>query len=675
VLVTMAKIEIIGPKKFFYPVVGSLHQLGTVHLEDMSQKDRDIIVRQMIIDEKGEQAQTDLENLVVQLDGIMSAVKPEKDTSSLLVESDYYKNVWQKETPKLIEEAEVLVNELEEKARQLANRKADLELELTTIDRYMDIVEKIKPLAKQIITLEDFDTVAFLLERKYKDTLGAIREEMASLTDNKYELVSEDVDETTTAALVIFHKEFSGPVHAFLADNVNEVRLPAELRNRPFEEVSDEMKLKRSQIPGQINDIKKQLNQLSSEWYHKIKALTSAINDRIDEIQCVPQFGETDYTFVVQGWVPYKNLAETKKQLRKRFGEKVLVTQLELSHHDLEEAPVVIQNPKWARPFEIIMKIVQPPRYGTVDPTPLLAVFFPLLFGFIVGDMGYAIIIFIIASLMKRKFKKTGMEAGEAICSIFQIGAIAAFLFGILFGEFFGNLLQVLNIIKPAILPFNIKGMVHEAGSPFVKEYGKQFIGHTTLPLGREAEYLTPFLFISLGIGFVHLTAGLVIGIINTIKEKATKHMVEKIGVLLVLVGIVTITISMMFFGGNIIAGTLIILAGVGMTFYGAGFINTIVHLIEALSNLFSYMRLIALGIAGVILAYVANLLAASFAKGGDVGGIIIGILLASLLHAINIAVAAFSPTIHTIRLNVLEFFNRFYESGGKKYKPFKVRR
>ncbi len=91
-----------------------------------------------------------------------------------------------------------------------------------------------------------------------------------------------------------------------------------------------------------------------------------------------------------------------------------------------------------------------------------------------------------------------------------------------------------------------------------------------------------------------------------------------------------------------------------------------IIHIPSTISNIFSYARLMALGVAGVLLADVANQLS------GTVGSIWVGILLALFLHLINIVVHSFSSTIHSIRLNVIEFFGKFYESGGRQYKPFK---
>ncbi|RJQ31338.1 MAG: hypothetical protein C4562_06085 [Actinobacteria bacterium] len=684
-LETMAKIEIIGPKKHFYNVVSLLHQIGYLHIEDLSKKKRQdgVTIQKMAADPETEAAKEQLEDLLRRINGILETLRPSGGTKlDKSKAKDYYSNLWEKDVDGLKAEAEELVHSLEEKTREMANKKSNMELDLTSLSRYRQIMEKVEPLAKQIIDVEGFETVAFLLEQKYKDSIDIIKEEIGRITDEQFELVSEDVDENTTAAIVVFAKRYSGPVHAFLTDNVNEVRLPSELKDKSFEKVMEHIYKQSADLPKEIKKVETNLQKLTSEWYLKLKAVSSAVSDRLEEISHIPEFGATDYTFIIEGWLPLNKLDSLKKEIMGKFGERVVVNQRELSHEDIEEAPVVIKNPKIFQPFEMILRVVQPPRYGTIDPTPMIAIFFPLLFGFIVGDMGYAIVIFLVATLMKRKF--SGNVIAGSICSIFQIGASAAFIFGLLYGEFFGNLLFYFKLIKPVVLPFDIPGFVHP-NSVHASEYLEHlehlgyhvegFFGHTTLPLGRETQYLTPFLFISLGFGALHLTVGLIAGMINAFREKAKKHMLEKFGLILVLLGIVAIAVVKYVVGGtNTTLGMTALLVGVVLVFYASGPLNALEHIFGTLSNFFSYMRLIALGVAGVIMGNVANQLGAKFAEGGG-EGIIIGIILASLLHIINIVVAAFSPTIHTIRLNIIEFFNRFYEPGGKDYKPFKVRR
>lgn len=108
-----------------------------------------------------------------------------------------------------------------------------------------------------------------------------------------------------------------------------------------------------------------------------------------------------------------------------------------------------------------------------------------------------------------------------------------------------------------------------------------------------------------------------------------------------------------------------LLMAGIVLLIWGAGFMG-FMEVFGVIGNIFSYARIMALGLAGAILAGVANKLV------GSIPNIMLGIIIATLLHVINIVVGAFSPSIHALRLNFIEFFKQFYESGGKEYKPFK---
>ncbi len=646
-LVPMAKVQVIGPKRYFYDVIGTLHQLGILHIEDTSKQASvdELKLRRMAMDEKTAQLKSLLENLLIRVNGILSAIQPsEKPEGAEQVKDMYYHEYWREDTEGLRKEIDELIAELEVRARDLANKKSDLELELNSLRRYQTIVQKVAPLAKQMVALEGFETVAFLLEKKYKSLLDVIDKEMSELTKNQFEIVSTDVDEETTAAMAIFNKRYSAQVHQFLSGNVTEVRLPPELAHEPFDVALSKINDRLSELPKELGEVKKQLAEISKEWYLKLSAISEVLGDRIEEIGVVPQFAQTDFTFVITGWLPVKHLKKTEKLLRERFGERVVFAQLPVSQHELEEAPVVLENPSWAKPFEIVLKILQPPRYGTIDPTPFLAIFIPAFFGLILGDIGYGLLVFLGGLFARIKFK--GRQVAEAIGSMFMAMGISCMIFGFIYGEAFGDMPKRLGLLR------------------------ELEIGHyKVLPFERVDNMMT-LLYITIGVGVAHIMLGLVLGVINSLREKAIKHASERAGFLAILVGIL-IGLFVWFFLKMPTVGQAVLavigILGLALLIYGAGVLG-IFEVFGLFGNIFSYARIMALGLAGVILGEVANELGVHM-------GFLVGGLIALLLHAINLLVGAFSPTIHSIRLNVLEFFNRFYESGGREYKPFKARR
>jgi V/A-type H+-transporting ATPase subunit I len=644
----MTKVQVIGPKSIFYKTVGLLHQLGVLHIEDMSKKVAlsDLTLRQMSIDESSERTKNDLENLLIRVNGILSTIEPEAKKEEVeRAEAAYYREYSREDSEELVITVDELIKELEVKVRGLASRKAQLEMELSSMGKYQTIVEKVAPLAKQMIALEGFDTIAFVVERKYKKIIDLVHGELGRLTHNQFEIVAADVDEETTAALAIFNKKYSKQVHSFLDDNVTTVRLPESLADLPFDEALERIKERQVELSKEIAEVKQQLTEVSNKWYVKLQAIAFVLRDRIDELAAVTQFAQTDYTFVITGWLPKKQLSETEQVVKDEFGKRVVITELPLTHEELEEAPIVYENPSWAKPFEVVMRLMQPPRYGTVDPTPFLAIFFPAFFGIILGDIGYGLVILAIAFWARCKFVKRPII--QAISSIFIMAGISTVVFGAIYGEFFGDLPHTLHLVRPIYLPF----------WPYKLPYER-----------TESEYMMGLLFVCLGVGFVHIVLGLILGIVNALREKSKRHAFEKVGMIVVLLSLIVIIMSVVAkFPVLKIPGALFIIIGIVLLLYGAGFLG-FMEIFGVIGNVFSYARLMALGLAGAILAVVANELAGAL-------GIALGALIALLLHTINIAVGAFSPSIHSIRLNIIEFFNKFYEPGGKEYRPFRARR
>ncbi len=688
-ILSMLKVEIIGPKKYFYDTMAKIQQFGYLHLEDISKRivPGEMLVRKMEVDERTENDRRELENLLIKINSILTTLKPEEEEKVSKPEKErerFYAEIWRESCDELKAEIEKLLTELEEKTKALADEKNNLELELATLGKYEVIIEKIKPLAEQLVALEGFETVALLVERKYKDVLDLIREEVSKITKNQFELVSADVDEDTTAALLIFNKIYSELVHSFLwAENVNEVKLPGDLAEKPFNEALDILKEKKGKIPKRIAQIKEELNEISEKWYQKILAIQDVLRDRCSQLAVIHQVGQTDYTFVIEGWIPRKYLGNLKKLLRETFGERVVVSELEVSPEELEEAPVVLENPTWAKPFELVMNLFSPPRYGTIDPTPLLALFYPILFGLIIGDIGYGLLLLLITLYVRKRF--WNLYGVRMVASMLSMAAILTIFFGFLYGEIFGDLplryqwirefeiVRVKTVDGEALQYRFVKP--HAEGEEGAKEEKHSFEGEEKvlfkLPFDRgKGEYLIPFLFLCVGVGFGHIVLGLILGVVNALKEHAKKHAVEKVGMLIFLFSIFLVIATAARWLPPVMQsfGFFLVLISIVLLIWGGGFMG-VMHIFSTFGNILSYARLMALGLAGVVLAVVANQLAGAF------GNIYVGLFIALFLHTINLVVHSFSSTIHALRLNVIEFFGKFYESGGKPYKPFKTGR
>jgi V/A-type H+/Na+-transporting ATPase subunit I len=656
-LVPMAKVEIIGPKNRFLDVVSLLHSIGTMHIEDLSRKINagSVPVEHMEADEAQLSERERLEGLFTRVRAVLGSFPESKEAPSPEELEKLHKEHWREDAAHLADDVTSIIEDVEAQTSSLTSRQSQIEQELMLLAKYEPILHKIQPLAQQIVTIEGFDSVALLIERRYKALLDELRDELDKITKRQCEIVSTDVDDVTTAAIVVFNKNYSEQVHKFLSmENVNQVRLPSDMADQPFDVAYDLIREKRRELPGELAHVRQELERYSEKWRTQLVAIRDVLADKIEEISAIPMFGQTDYVFVITGWVPVKDMAKMRDQLKREFGLQVMVEQLEIDDHDYDETPVALSNPRLFRPYQQLLSIFGPPKYGTIDPTWMLALFYPLFFGMIVGDIGYGLIMVGVAVWLRLKYRENQLvQTGTAV---FGPAATLAIVFGFLYGEFFGNLLGEggFNLIRPL-----------------------HILGMTLEPFNRE-KLIMLLMVITVATGFVQVCLGLVLGAVNGVRTRHKSHVYEKGGLLLFLISLLVLAAAMVALAGEAAIGlaewakvalqvvpALGLLAGAFFAFKGGGILGGI-ELIGSISNIMSYIRIMAVGLAGAILAGVAN----GFATmGGKVS--VIGVIAAAGLHALNIVIATFSPTIHALRLNFLEFFQKFYETGTQEYRPF----
>ena len=630
----MKRIQVIGPKEDLGRAVDLLYRAGTVHLENAQElvPSTEIPLASVRQDEADE-----ITAVLATISAIFSTLPV--ITNDPGRQAELRARLEDETHPGLIARAQEIIRTLETTTRELAAQKSELALSVVNLNRYAKVLEIIQPVEKELPVLEGFEVTILLIQEEHHNVLELIKKELDTITGDRFEMTATTVDAETLAAIMVFPKKYSGEVHSFIYSvNVNEVRLPKEYTGKPFYEMYALLEMNRIRALDEIAKIDADLLALSNTWYQELVVIKKQLENIHGELGAYRNFGTSEYTFVIMGWIPKKFLKKTRAALHEAFSDRVVVCELPTTEQDLENAPVFYDNPFWVKPFEFIMQLVAPPRYREIDPSPILAVFFPLFFGLMVGDIGYGLVILALALAIRYRF--AAMAFAQSLSDILAISSIPTIFFGYLFGEFFGDLGEMMGWLHPVT-----------------------FLGITW----NRVDAMIPMLIVAIAIGVVHVVLGLLIGIRNAVIMKSRKHLFEKCGMLMMIAALVVLMgmLAGVVPEAAIYPVIVLMVIALPLILMGAGVFGTI-EVMSTVGNILSYARLMAIGMASVILAMVANKL------GGAFEFALIGIIVAILLHALNILLAMFSPSIHSVRLHLVEFFSKFYEGGGMVYRPFK---
>ena len=347
----------------------------------------------------------------------------------------------------------------------------------------------------------------------------------------------------------------------------------------------------------------------------------------------------TDKVFLLEGWLPADRCAEIEKML-KPF--TCAIETREPTEDEYPQVPVQLKNNKLTRPLNMVTEMYSLPAYGTLDPNPLMAPFFILFYGIMMADMGYGLLMMIASVIISKKYRPKG-TSGE-LFSLLGLCGISTFIMGALTGGFFGDFLtQLVAIVSP--------------GTVFA------------LPkLFDPLDDLTMILIGSMALGMVQIVTGMAISLIEKCKRKKfLDAFFEEITWWIVFIGIALLALGK---GAAVLyVGCALVLLGPIVQGKGWGKLTGVFgslynHVTGYFGDILSYTRLMALMLAGSVIAQVFNMLAAM------PGNVIAFIIISMLGNAMNFGLNLLGCYVHDLRLQCLEFFNKFYVDGGKPFHP-----
>ena len=496
-------------------------------------------------------------------------------------------------------------------------------------------------------------------ETQLQDVYSTLAEQLPEVEAVDIQIISSDQDAVYLAVLCM--REDASKVEEVLR-SAGFAR-PAQLSEEVPSVKTQELKESIQQLN---NEIKEQEDKIKScaEERERLRYISDYFRMRAEKYEVLGTLPQSQRTFVISGYTAKKFVPALEKAIGANYDCVMDVEEV----GEEEEVPTILQNNSFSRSWEGIVESYGLPKRGEFDPTTIMSFFYVFFFGMMLSDAAYGAILAIACFVLLKKFPRMSPGMYQSI-KLFMFCGISTVIWGILFGGYFGNIVDVVSAkffgttITPAALWF--------------------------IPLNDPMKLLV----YSMLFGVIHLFVGL--GIKGYMCIKNRQFMDFFCDVVLwfcLVVGLILMLLPSSLFASiaqteivfpdvvNLMAKVLAIFGAVGIVLMsGRGTKNPGIRLALGaydlynitgwLSDVLSYSRLLALGLATGVIASVINQMGSMVPN--NIFGIIAFIVIFIVGHALNLAINLLGAYVHTNRLQFVEFFGKFYEGGGKPFEPF----
>jgi V/A-type H+-transporting ATPase subunit I len=619
----MSKVEIVGPRQLLGETLSLVRKEGDLHIEpsavgfidDIHKKD----IHSLLPDEKALFEKIFLEELEGKLKALFSCLSVDGMRESFL-------------TPRpIIDTVSRTLDKHLEMCQLLCKKREEIRHDLFELSGYRNFLATVSTLLDKIQLTPDLDYIGITL--KDEKSVAALKDNLNCLADTSCEIFTVPSEDGSLVGLIAATKDISIDIRSMLSEKqMPEFTFPESIKSMTFvhkvEYLQDEIKNNEAALAA----VDAKLTEFTHRWGPMYKAALDWVHEQLSIIQASAFSFETTMCFFIYGWMPSGKVTGLSASLQQQFAGSVLLEEIDIRREDLERVPVVLKNPQYFKPFENFTRLLPLPSYTSFDPTPFIGLFFPLFFGLILGDGGYGFMLLIISVLLARVSRKN--QLFQDALRVLRVCSLYAIIFGFLYGEIFGDL-------------------------------GHKVLGLKPLFMDRQ-ENILPMLYFAFAIGLAHITLGLALGFVSALRKNTKKKALVKFLNIVLILAIVTLIIT--FFGvfPELLARPLVItiLILTPLLLFSGGLLAPL-ELIKNIGNIISYARIMAIGLTSVLLANVANQLA------GLTGDIVLGFVVGGIIHLLGIIIGVFSSSIHSLRLHYVEFFDKFIELGGRKYRPF----
>ena len=571
---------------------------------------------------------------------------------------NYFSKLFPKETKKEIDESsikETLFVLLEQQASKydfsndyenLANISGEIDSnkeEIANLETYRKELSKWLNIKESLGNLKAFRTAKFFLGTVAKKNFEPLKDKLRNFEHTYIEEIS---DESSQINIML------------LTSNTEEKELKNELKTYSFTETNFDFDTSFTDEYEKTKNREEELKKANEKLKEKVEKLLKLIpklliqkeylDNALMRETVVSNFKATDTVNVIEGYIPLDMEEEFKKIVNKNSNKSNYLEITEVDKDD-EEVPILLKNSGITGLFASITQMYALPKYNEIDPTAILSIFYWIFFGMMVADFAYGLILFILSglALMIGKFD----ENKKKFLKFFFALSFSTMIWGLLYGSAFGDLIklptQVLDSSKDFMSIFILSiifGAIHLVIALGIKAYILIKNGHF-----MDVIYDVFLWYLTLTSLIILLLAG----------RFGLSEFTKNIFIACAVIGMLGIVV----FGARD-AKTLVGRIGGGLySLYG---------ITSYIGDFVSYLRLMALGLAGGFIASAINIIVKMLVSKGILG-IILGIVVFTLGQSFNIFLSFLSSYVHTSRLMYVEFFSKFYEGGGKAFKKFRV--
>ena len=571
---------------------------------------------------------------------------------------NYFSKLFPKETKKEIDESsikETLFILLEQQASKydfsndyenLANISGEMDSnkeEIDNLETYRKELSKWLNIKESLGNLKAFKTAKFFLGTVAKKNFEPLKDKLRNFEHTYIEEIS---DESSQINIML------------LTSNTEEKELKNELKTYSFTETNFDFDTSFTDEYEKTKNREEELKKANEKLKEKVEKLLKLIpklliqkeylDNALIRETVVSNFKATDTVNIIEGYIPLDMEEEFKKIVNKNSNKSNYLEITEVDKDD-EEVPILLKNSGITGLFASITQMYALPKYNEIDPTAILSIFYWIFFGMMVADFAYGLILFILSglALMIGKFD----ENKKKFLKFFFALSFSTMIWGLLYGSAFGDLIklptQVLDSSKDFMSIFILSiifGAIHLVIALGIKAYILIKNGHF-----MDVIYDVFLWYLTLTSLIILLLAG----------RFGLSEFTKNIFIACAVIGMLGIVV----FGARD-AKTLVGRIGGGLySLYG---------ITSYIGDFVSYLRLMALGLAGGFIASAINIIVKMLVSKGILG-IILGVVVFTLGQSFNIFLSFLSSYVHTSRLTYVEFFSKFYEGGGKAFKKFRV--